>query len=106
MEIAERRKSTRFELRLPIELVREGNAGVSRTGETRNVSTSGVLFTSQSELPIGQPIEYAITLPTGKADGVTVRLHCMGKVVRTELIENGIPARVAATLDRYEFVRR
>jgi hypothetical protein len=89
-----------------MELLREGNSAVSLVGETRNLSTVGVLFTSSTLLPVGQPIEYAITLPTGSVDGVTVRLHCLGKVVRTEPLEEGNPPRIAATLERYEFVRR
>lgn len=103
MEIAEKRKSIRFDLKLPMEVLRNGTAAVNRACETRNLSTSGVLFTSGLDIAVGQPIEYAITLPTGRADA-TVRLHCMGKVVRTEPFN--ADSRVAATLERYEFVRR
>ena len=80
----EKRKATRFELKLPLELLREGSAPVHRAGETCNLSTAGVLFTSPTELPIGQPIEYLITLPGGKDESVKVRLRCMGKVAELD----------------------
>lgn len=96
----EQRKAQRFDLKLPFELIRRGSAAASRPGETKNVSSSGVLFESDVSLRIGEPVEYVITLPTSPAPGIQVRLRCMGKVVRL-VKETGI----AATLERYEFVR-
>jgi hypothetical protein len=72
----------------------------SRIGSTKNVSSSGVLFESAAALRIGESVEYVITLPTSPTPGIQVRLRCMGKVVRV-VKETGI----AATLERYEFVR-
>ena len=96
----EKRKAQRFDLTLPVELIRASSAKASRQGETKNVSSSGVLFESDAKLRIGEPVEYLITLPTSPAPGIQVRLRCMGKVVRL-VKETGI----AATLERYEFVR-
>jgi hypothetical protein len=96
----EQRKAQRFDLTLPVELIRAGIAKASRQGETKNVSSSGVLFESDVTLRIGEPVEYVITLPTSPSPGNKVRLRCMGKVVRL-VKETG----VAATLERYEFVR-
>jgi hypothetical protein len=74
---------------------------VKVNGETRNVSSSGVLFTSKSPVPVGDAIEYMITFP--KAPGVRneVKLRCVGKVLRQER-----EFSFAATLERYEFVRQ
>ena len=106
---AEQRKSKRFDLRLLIELVRAGTEPINRVTETRNVSSGGVLFDSDSQLPVGDPIEYFLTLPTSSKDGNNVRLHCMGTVIRTESSQKRnrkeTPFHVAATLERYEFVR-
>lgn len=110
MSQTEQRKSKRFELRLPIELVRSGSSSIGKTTETRNLSSGGVLFASESQLPVGEPLEYFITLPVGK-DPAGVRLHCMGTVIRLEarpgrtVKETERPFNVAATLERYEFVR-
>jgi hypothetical protein len=65
-----------------------------------------VLFASDLKLDIGEPIEYVIALnPSGDLD-----LHCLGKVTRLDLaVRNGTeperPFEVAATVERYEFVR-
>lgn len=99
----EQRKAQRFELKLPLELIRKGSQALSEHGETRNLSSVGVLFAAESSLRIGEPVEYMITLPATPGNGNgngKVRLHCLGKVVRF------CPeAGVAATLERYEFVR-
>jgi hypothetical protein len=97
----EQRKSKRFELKLPVELIRAGARRVSQHGETRNLSSGGILFT-YPEIPveIGQPIEYLISLPSAGTIG-DVRLRCMGKVVRRDEEHHSL----AATLERYEFVR-
>ena len=108
MDIAEKRKARRFDLKLPFELLREGSDPTLLGGETCNVSSGGVLFHAQTELPLGEPIEYMITLPSGIREGISVRLRCVGKVVRTETPSN-ISAKhiaVAATLERYEFLRK
>ena len=96
----EQRKARRFDLKLPFELVRSGSAPLSQHTETKNLSSAGVLFQCEAELHIGEPVEYVITLPTSPDAGELVRLHCIGKVVRFAR-----KAEIAATLERYEFVR-
>lgn len=97
--MTDNRKNQRFELRLPFELVRSGNRGHFIHGVTMNVSSSGVLFESEQHLPVGEIIEYYITLPTGHNPEEDVRLRCMGKVIRS------YERYAAATMERYEFVR-
>jgi len=109
--VIENRKKRRYELRLPVELVRAGRQQICNRGETRNVSTGGVLFTSDAAVNIGQPIEYLISLPPAPNSEVRVRLRCQGTVLRLEespagKYENGPGSiRVAATMERYEFIR-
>ena len=75
------------------------------------MSSGGVLFTSQSLMEVGDPIEYLVTLPSTVSAGTQVRIRCMGKVTRTETREEAVelvserPYRIAATLERYEFIR-
>ena len=95
----EQRKNQRFQLRLPFEIIRAGAAPKS-IGETKNVSSTGVLFKSEAEVQVGQPIEYFITLPKASGTRVDVRLRCVGKVLRGDA-----DASFAATLERYEFIR-
>jgi hypothetical protein len=76
-----------------------------RGGFTRNISSVGVLFVDEQEPELGGPIEYVITLSADEAQCVHVR--CMGKVVRCRRDGNGSPFayEIAATLERYEFLR-
>jgi hypothetical protein len=104
----EQRRNQRFELKLPIELIRAGNTVIPQVGETRNMSSSGVLFTSEARLQEGVPIEYMVTLPAPGAEP-PLRLRCMGKVVRNEerpAEPAKFPFSVAVTLERHEFLRR
>jgi hypothetical protein len=96
----EQRKARRFDLKLPFELIRSGSEPLSEHSETKNLSSAGVLFQSEADLRIGEPVEYVITLPHPQGDGERVPLHCIGKVVRFAK-----KAEIAATLERYEFVR-
>jgi len=98
--VTEQRKHQRFNLRLPFQIV--GSAkNVKVTGETQNVSSAGVLFTSKAPVAIGEPIEYVITFPKPPGSRSEVRLRCVGKVVREDN-----HSAFAATLERYEFQRQ
>lgn len=77
------------------------------SGETRNMSSSGVLFRTGAHLEPGDVVEYVITLHTSPRN-VEVRLKCKGKVVRRA---DGAPAveeatETAATLEKWEFLRQ
>lgn len=98
--VIEHRKNQRFDLRLPLEIIRAG-AAEKATGETRNMSSSGVLFASAAPVEVGEPIEYLITLPKPPGASYDVRLRCIGKVLREDS-----ESAFAATLERYEFLRK
>jgi len=87
-------------LRLPFQIVGSGKH-VKTTGETKNVSSSGVLFTSKTPVAVGDPIEYVITFPKAPGARSEVRLKCIGKVLR-----EADASAFAATLERYEFQRQ
>lgn len=96
--MTEQRKNQRYDLRLPCEILRATKPTVA--GETRNMSSSGVLFTSAGHVSVGETIEYFVTFPRSVGSQMEVRLRCVGKVLRTQE-----RASFAATLERYEFVR-
>ena len=96
--MTEHRKNQRFALRLPLEII--GRHVAKSEGETRNVSSCGVLFTANAAVAVGEPIEYLITLPKARGARISVRLRCIGTVVRGDDVSD-----FAATLERYEFVR-
>jgi hypothetical protein len=105
--VIEQRRAKRFELELPLEIVRAGSERVSESGTTRNISSGGVLFMSAKGMEIGGPVEYVVTLTSGQ-NGV-VNLRCMGKVLRLNKNAPEAPeeqgVEVAISLERYEFMR-
>ena len=104
----EQRRTRRFKLQLPLSITRAGAERVTQVGLTSNISSTGVMFTTETEPDLGGPIEYVISLNHEGPQPVSIR--CMGKVLRTGRVEAGRdPSRgnfeIAATLERYEFVR-
>jgi hypothetical protein len=103
----EQRRTRRFKLHLPLSITRSGPERMALAGFTRNISSNGVLFTTEREPDMAGPIEYVITLNHDGPQVVTLR--CIGKVIRAERLDGGVdpvPAyQVAATLERYEFIR-
>ena len=103
----EQRRTRRFQLQLPLSIIRSGATRVELAGCTNNISSCGVLFSTEVEPDFDSPIEYVITL--ARDDQQVVNLRCMGRIVRADREESGREAplayRIAATLERYEFVR-
>jgi hypothetical protein len=97
--VTEQRRNQRFDLKLPFEIIRIGT-NTKMVGETKNVSSSGVLFTSTAAVAVGEPIEYFITFPKHPNSRAEVRLRCVGTVLREDP-----ELKFAATLERYEFIR-
>jgi hypothetical protein len=97
--VRERRKSQRFELTLPLELIRNGSKRVSVMCETKNLSSLGVLFQTSRGVKLGPQVEYLITLPI-RHQADAVRLHCVGRIIR-----RANDTEFAATLERHEFIR-
>jgi hypothetical protein len=72
---------------------------------TRNISSGGVLFTSDTEPDAGVSIEYLIAIPGTLEPSVT--LHCAGRVLRSHKVSDvEQPAYAwAASMERHKFVR-
>ena len=103
--MVDQRKNQRFQLHLPLRILRTGTGGVSHSAWTHNISSGGVLFTANAEVPAGEVIEYVVTLTTVR--GVQVDLRCVGKVLRLDKASEAENSSyvVAATVDRYQFLR-
>ena len=102
----EQRRTRRFTLQLPLSITRSGAERVTVSGLTKNISSTGVLFTAEREQELGGSIEYVIVL--NHAGTQPVSLRCVGKVLRAERLRETDESpgyQVAATLERYEFVR-
>lgn len=106
MNAAEKRRARRFPMTLPVAIKAEETPGQEKTVHTRNVSSSGVYFEFGSPLNIGTAVEFVLTLPEQITKGSAVRIKCVGKVVRVDRPGgDGEPLAVAATIERYEFLR-
>jgi hypothetical protein len=104
----EQRRTRRFQLELPLSITRSGAERVTFAGFTKNISSTGVLFTAVKEPDLGGPIEYIIVLTLEGPHSVSLR--CMGKVLRADRVHANPDEirpnfQIAATLERYEFVR-
>jgi hypothetical protein len=70
-------------------------------GVTKNISRSGVLFSTEHVFDIDTPIEIDIALRSGPAAGSD--LVCHGRIVRTEQ-RIKLPAEVAIVFSDYQFI--
>ncbi len=89
-------------MQLPLAVLHPGSDQMIHPGYTANISSGGVLFTSDQQPEPGEPIEYVVTLLNGERQSVNLR--CIGKVIRCEVSPTD-SFRIAATLERYEFIR-
>jgi len=93
-------------MQLPVAVRAEEARGGQQQVQTRDVSSSGVYFEFASKLDVGTTLEFLLTLPEPLTKGSPVRIKCIGKVVRVDRgSHNGSNIGVAATIERYEFVR-
>jgi len=78
----EARTTRRFALRLPVRYRLHGEQ-TWRSGETENVSGSGVLFRGQAAAKAGTALELSLALPAVLESQETAEVICRGVVVRS-----------------------
>ena len=91
---------------LPVAVKAEEVIAEEATVSTRDISSSGVYFNFDSELEVGTTLEFVLTLPEETTRGIPVQLKCMGKVVRVDRSGETSSVGIAATIERYEFMRK
>ena len=103
LDVPERRVSNR----LPIERdLRYKVLGSKRrvkrigSGKTVNMSSGGVLFTTESDLLEGERVEIAVSWPAQLNDAIPLKLVAVGVLVRAEATQ------AALSIERYEFKTR
>jgi PilZ domain len=100
-QIGELRSAVRFPLRLPVEVKTQQDG---HQAETADISSGGVLFYLEAELPVGSIIEFNLTMPADVLGTPTaIQVHCVGRVMRS-FVEDGRRA-IAAVIDEYSFER-
>ncbi len=105
--MGERRINRRFHMRLPLLVRWSGQEGhtVEASAETQDVSSRGLYFYVDKQLPPGSPVEIVLTLPTEITMAGPVRVRCLGRIMRVEPQPSTKKLGIAAEIDRYEFLR-
>jgi hypothetical protein len=96
---AERRHSDRFPIQREVRyrVLNKRSADETGDGRTINISSSGVLFTSDRMLLPGRRLELSISWPAQLDNKCALKLVARGRVVRFE------PGRTAIEIQQYEF---
>ena len=69
----------------------------SGSGKTVNMSSVGILFTTEDQLPVGERVEVAVSWPAQLNNNLPLKFVAMGRLVRTEANQ------AAIAIERYEF---
>jgi hypothetical protein len=98
----ERRTNGRFPLEnvLRYRFLEAKNPAPAGTGQTLNMSSSGMLLKVESLLPIGQKIEVSVDWPAQLNEHCGLKLVALGKVIRSSAEE------AAVSIDKYDFRTR
>jgi hypothetical protein len=98
----EKRSIRRVLLDLPVSVKFLDNGKREASGHTRDVSAHGVFMYLETEIRVGAPIEFVMTLPAEITLSAPIRVRCSGAVVRVEKAEN--EQGVAVAISQYDFV--
>ena len=98
-EANDRRASDRFPIQreLKFKVISKKNGEEAGTGTTLNISSRGVLFTTDRMLLPGKKLEMAISWPAQLNNKCGLKLVARGRVVRCE------DGKAAVEIQQYEF---
>lgn len=98
-EVKDRRSAIRFPIERQLKFSDLGKRNKERgQGETVNLSSSGVLFTTNKVMVVGRPLELNISWPGRFDSGTPLVLIIRGHIIRFE------EGRAAVEIERYHFV--
>jgi hypothetical protein len=100
----EQRTTRRFNLSLPLTIKVSDTQESHVASATRDVSARGVLFYLDSEIAEGSPIEFTMTLPPEITLTESIKVRCLGKVVRVLHPKGEHQVGIAAAIEQYEFL--
>ena len=96
---SERRRSSRFPIERDVryKTLNQRTETLAGNGKTLNISSSGVLFTSDHDLPVGTRLELSISWPAQLNDRCLLNLVARGRVTRHH------KGQLALQIQQYEF---
>lgn len=99
MAMNERRRSSRFPIEREVryKTLNQRTEILSGSGKTLNISSSGVLFTSDHDLPVGTRLEVSISWPAQLNEKCLLNLVARGRITRHN------QGQLALQIQQYEF---
>ncbi len=98
----DRRGNSRFPVRegLRYRVLHSKSVHVTGEGKTLNISSGGILFTTEHKLPTGRLVELSVNWPARLGGTCPLQFVAVGRVVRAET------GKAAVRIERYEFKTR
>jgi hypothetical protein len=95
----ERRRSSRFPIEREVryKTLSQRSEVIQGSGKTLNISSSGVLFTADHDLPVGTRLEVSISWPAQLNEKCLLNLVARGRITRQE------SGHLALQIQQYEF---
>jgi hypothetical protein len=99
MALNERRRSSRFPIEREVryKTLNQRTEILAGSGKTLNISSSGVLFTSDHDLPVGTRLEVSISWPAQLNEKCLLNLVARGRITRHH------QGQLALQIQQYEF---
>ena len=85
---SDRRLTVRHNIRTPIRIRRWKSATPEERGESENLSEEGILFATDSVIPVGTVLEILLKMPEMITGEPTTEWLCSGHVVRVDPIDS------------------
>jgi hypothetical protein len=101
--IPNRRGSSRFPVREEVryKILQPSKApAVIGCGQTLNIGSGGILFTTEEKLPLGRTVEISVNWPARLDGTCPLKFVATGKVVRADA------GKAAVRIEKYEFKTR
>lgn len=103
MENVDRRRSARYPIEREIRFVVSTRRKIGNdigTGRTINISSNGILFSTDQHMIAGSRIKLAVDWPVRLEDNCSLKLVAFGRVVRCD------SGTAAVEIEQYEFRTR
>jgi len=99
----ERRAGQRFELHVPVSIKLAGSQH-DTCGFTQDLSARGAFLFTDFPLGVGETVELTLVMPSQITLGESMRVRCMGRVLRVVQPSVGTKLGVAVHFDGYEYL--
>ena len=88
VSLSDRRQTVRLNFRTPIRIRFWKSAILEERGESENLSENGILFATDSVIPVGTVLEIDLKMPEVITGAPAAEWLCSGHVVRLEPIDS------------------